>query len=375
MNISNSNTFCVLPWIHIYANPNGDVLPCCVASKKVGNLHESTIIEIWNSEEYKKLRRMMLNNQRPEHCSDCYLVEDRGIVSKRQNDYRNLNHLVDANIDDSPDFNIKFLDIRWSNICNFKCKTCSGSFSSKWAESEGNKKIFMFAGGEDNEKLYKDLLPYLHQTKRINFGGGEPLLTDKHYEILEYLISINSTDVHLVYNTNLSKLSYKGKSVTKLWNQFKKISVFASIDSWGGRAEYIREGTNWNSIEENIRIVRKESPHIKLEMNVTVSIFNLYTLLDFIDYMYDKKLFEGQPNFYNLINPDHYSANIILDKNSLIENLTSKTYPIHIQQQLDKVINFVKFSVHNPDLIHQFQQKQTDDFISIFPELNFLWKT
>lgn len=353
-NLSGSNTFCILPWIHVYSNPNGDVLPCCIANKRVGNLHNNSIIEIWNSDEYKQLRDNMLNGVRSEHCKDCYLIEDRGVYSKRQNDLKNFQSFIDIAKDNSPLLDVKFLDIRWSNICNYKCKTCSGDYSSKWAESENRKKIFMFSGGENNDKLYNDLKPFLHDLKKINFAGGEPLLMDKHYEILEYLIEIGRTDTNIVYNTNLSKLSYKGKSVIELWKHFRNVNVFASIDDYGERAEYIREGTDWPTVEHNIRLIRKECPHVKLEMNTTVSVLNVYTLTDLIDYVTENKLFTGEPHFYNLINPSYYSIDIIEDKQPLLDKLKQKRYDTLIQNQLDKVILFVENSVHNPEALIEF---------------------
>lgn len=374
MNTEISKTFCILPWIHVYANPNGDVLPCCIASKSLGNLHSSSIVEIWNNPEYKLLRQNMLDGVRSDHCKDCYLIEDRGIHSKRKNDLKNFNSLLEIASNNTPDLDIKFLDIRWSNICNYKCKTCSGDYSTKWAESEGRSKVFMFAGGDNNDTLYNDLKPFLGNLKKINFAGGEPLLMDKHYQILEHLIDIGATDTKIFYNTNLSKLSYKGKSVIDLWKQFNHVSVFASIDSWGDRAEYMREGTNWVETEHNIRLIRKECSHVKLEMNTTVSIFNVFTLPELIDYVVEEDLFIGEPHFYNLINPDYYSVNLIKDKEMLLSKLKNKNYSALIQSQLDKVISFVENSNYNPLLLEEFVSRQSEDCKTKFPELKFLFE-
>jgi radical SAM protein with 4Fe4S-binding SPASM domain len=373
MNTSVSNTFCILPWLHLYANPNGDVLPCCLASKSLGNLHNDSIVKIWNSTEYQKLRERMLNGEKSEHCKDCYILEEKGIKSKRQGDLEAFKDFIGGAVSVQPELDIKFLDIRWSNICNFKCKTCSGDYSSKWATAERRKNIFMFAGGKDNHQLYEDIKPHLTNLKVINFGGGEPLLIDQHYEILEYLIEHNSTNTRLIYNTNFSKLSYKNKNVVDLWNKFKHVSVFASIDSWGDRAEYIREGTDWKSIEENFQLIKTQCPHVQLKMNVTVSIFNLYTLTDLIDYILEKDFLSGDPIFYNLINPGHYSSEIIEDKTLLLEVLNSKKYPVAIQKELNKVIRYVSQTKFNKKLLEKFKSKQPEDIVSIFPELKFLY--
>lgn len=373
MTTSVSKTFCILPWLHLYVNPNGDVLPCCLASKSLGNLHDNSVIKIWNSLEYQQLRQRMLIGEKSEHCKDCYILEERGIKSKRQGDLETFKDFVVTAVDVQPELDIKFLDIRWSNICNFKCKTCSGDYSSKWAMAERRNNIFMFAGGKDNNQLYEDIKPHLKNVKVINFGGGEPLLTEQHYDILEYLVKNNLTDTRLLYNTNFSKLSYKNKNVIELWNKFKHVSVFASIDSLGKRAEYIREGTDWNSIEENFQLVKSQSPHVKLKINVTVSIFNIYTLPDLIDYVVEKEFLSGDPIFYNLINPGYYSVEVIEDKTTLLDKLRSKTYSGAFQKELDKVIRFVSHARFNRSLLETFKSKHSSDIVTIFPELKFLY--
>ena len=39
-----NKTFCILPWIHLYANPDGTVLPCCVGDwqQSMGNVQDGS---------------------------------------------------------------------------------------------------------------------------------------------------------------------------------------------------------------------------------------------------------------------------------------------------------------------------------------------
>ena len=111
-----------------------------------------------------------------------------------------------------------------------------------------------------NDNLFDPFKSYLKDIEDFYFAGGEPLITDKHYDILDHLIAENKTNALLQYNTNLSNLNYKKKSIIDYWKQFKLVQVRASLDHYGDRAEYIREGTDWNLIIENLKKVKKECP-------------------------------------------------------------------------------------------------------------------
>jgi MoaA/NifB/PqqE/SkfB family radical SAM enzyme len=380
----------------MYANPNGSVLPCCVADphKHLGNVQNNTIKEIWNGDKYKLMRQKMLAGERCEECSGCYRQEDNGIESIRQGKnktYSKYMHLINnTNPDGSLDeMNLRHFDIRWSNICNFKCRSCSSTYSSTWAQEDianGHKKpVYIIAGGSNNDQLYDQFIPHFSNIETFYFAGGEPLLTDKHYDILEHLISIGKTDVKLEYNTNLSILKYKSKSVIDLWKNFSNVHVHASIDSWGERAEFIREGTEWAVIENNIHTIRKEAPHVKLHTGSVISIFNVYTIPDFLDYLFKNKLFDPNtysPYFYNIITPEIFSADILDNnfKNLIIDKLSSVDYGEKINQQLQKVITYVKNSTYDPILKEKFLSStfyfdniRNRNFLETFPELNYLY--
>jgi radical SAM protein with 4Fe4S-binding SPASM domain len=391
-----SKTFCIYPWIHIYANPDGSVLPCCVADhrKSLGNLRTQTLKEVWNSDGYKNIRRKMIAGEKCEECNGCYQMENSGIKSVRQSKNESYKEFLDFVNDTNEDgslneINLRHFDIRWSNICNFKCRSCSSTYSSTWAQediSNGQKKtVYILAGGQSNDIIYEQFLPYLADINTFYFAGGEPLLTDKHYDILEHLISIGRTDIKIEYNTNLSCLKYKNKSVIDLWKQFANVSINASIDSWEQRAEYIREGTVWKDIEHNIKIIQQEVPHVKLHTGSVISVFNLYTIPDFFNYLLDNEIFNKEtfhPYFYNIINPDYYSANVLPDnlKTIIINRLSEVNYTTSINNEIQKVITYLKNSTYNPELREQFikttiyyDRIRNKDFLQTFPELESLF--
>ena len=76
-----SETFCILPWIHLHGWPTGEAYPCCVAvdSLPVGNLKQNTMEEIWNNNEMKNMRQNMLSNKPCKECRRCYEDENHGL--------------------------------------------------------------------------------------------------------------------------------------------------------------------------------------------------------------------------------------------------------------------------------------------------------
>lgn len=386
-----SKTFCILPWIHFYSNPDGSVLPCCIGDHRLplGNVRNNTIQEIWNSDSYKSMRLKMLAGEKCNECTSCYQSEDSGVNSFRQSsnkDYSEFLNLANkTNPDGSLDFmDLKYLDIRWSNICNFKCKGCSSTYSSSWATEDNkhgqNKQVFIFAGGNNNNILYEQIKPHLSTVKEIYFAGGEPLLMDKHYEMLEHLIEIGNTNIKIRYNSNLSSLHYKNKSVIDYWKQLSNVHLYVSIDSWGDEAEYIREGTDWNELSNNIKQVKESCPHIHMGIASVISAFNVYTLPEFIDFMMKNELVDSttSASFYTLINPNFYSFDIFDNdtKTEILDKLTKRSYNSRIGSQINNVIKQLESSTYNPNLRKQFKH-HTDyydsirnrQFVNTFPEL------
>jgi len=387
-----SKTFCVLPWIHLNISPVGEVFPCAIGNyaHPLANVQNNKITEIWNNDRFKNLRLKMLKGERCNECSACNHAEDNGVPTARQGMNDRFQEFIKIADTTNPDgslnaMDLKYLDIRWSNICNFKCRTCNGTYSSSWASediSKGhNKKVFIFAGGENNDDLYDQLLPYISTVKEIYFAGGEPLLMDKHYSMLEHLISIGNNTVKIQYNSNLSNLYYKDKSVIELWRHFKNVKVYASIDSWGDRAEYIREGTVWTDIEENIRLIHSQAPNVDLDIGIVISALNIYTLPEFLDYMYSNNLFDfnkSRPSFYNIIDPNYYSVSILNNemKNKIIKKLSDVSFNNFVNQRIKEVITHIEYSVYRPEIKDRFLNRtahfdklRNKDFKKTFPEL------
>lgn len=387
-----TKTFCILPWIHVYANPDGSVLPCCIGDYKqsMGNVQNEDINTVFNNESFRTMRKNMLVGNRCSQCSACYRDEEDGNSSFRKHSNKQfekyIHNAVKNTNDDGTvdDVKLRYLDIRWSNICNFKCRSCGPLYSSSWAKENGDNNVYTFAGGATNDRLYDQFEPHFSTIEEFYFAGGEPLLTDKHYDILEYLIKHGRTDVKLRYNTNMSVLKYKNKNVLDMWKQFSNVYIGASLDSWGPRAEYIRHGTEWNIIEHNLRQIKEQAPHIQLQTNTVVSILNIKTLTEFIDYMLDSGLVEEKkydPIFYNIINPSFLSLGLLDDMERIeIINRLKNYDRANTKKSLLGVVNGLKNSTHDAKLKESFIKEMSrydalrnEDGKITFPELENLW--
>ena len=135
-----SESFCMLPWMHLHAYPDGRAYPCCFAFDPypVGDLNKQSLKEVFNGEKMKEMRLRMLNNKKSRECMKCYDQEKSGFFSLRLSSNKHFGHNIDmtktTQQDGSADFVIKYWDIRFSNLCNMACRSCGTWFSSNWYE-------------------------------------------------------------------------------------------------------------------------------------------------------------------------------------------------------------------------------------------------
>ena len=306
-----SDTFCILPWIHLHAWPDGRAYPCCLGEGEypVGNVKERTMREIWNDEPMREMRKNMLADQPCRECTRCYEQESTGFSSMRNNTNKNFGQhidLVDQTLPDGslPDMRLHYWDVRFSNICNLKCRSCGSIFSSRWYDDDVRlnngvplRPRVQFAGRHEDD-IWEQMQEHVPNLDQIYFAGGEPLIMEEHNRILKLLIASGNTRLNLIYNTNLTELKYKRESVLDLWRQFSSVCVAASLDESHDRAEIIRSGTDWNEVEQNIRDLKRECPHVDFMISPTLSIMNIWRFVEFHRYMIDSGFIE--PKDFNL---------------------------------------------------------------------------
>ena len=324
--LTESKTFCIYPWIHLHAYPNGAAYPCCHGEMQypVGNCRTNTLEEIWNSPTQRQLRLDMLNEKSNPICNRCYEQEDSGFFSGRKSANKHHGHHVSRaheTLDDGTvdQFEMTYWDIRFSNLCNLKCRSCGHIFSSQWYQDQAKlagpewkdrNTVLNYAGRTETD-MWTQLEPHLDYVEQIYFAGGEPLLMEEHYNILEELVRRGRFDVRLIYNTNFTHTDLKGRSVFEYWKQFKSVAVGASLDGQGSVAEYIRKGTRWADVVQNRLEMIRVCPEVDFYISPTLSIMNAWHLPDFHKEWVAHGLIQAQDLNVNILqDPAHYRIDI-----------------------------------------------------------------
>lgn len=405
--LTESKTFCMLPWVHMHAFPDGRVYPCCLADywHPVGDLRKNTMEEVWNQQPYQTLRTNMLNEQPSKECKKCYEQEANGFFSMRNDSNRNYGHHVsEVDSTDSsgynPEFRIRYWDVRFSNLCNFRCRSCGPIFSSNWFNDHvklynrtpdvlGREMARVEYTTGDEDGMLEQMLPHIPHLEQVYFAGGEPLIMKEHYFMLEKLIEHDKTDVRIQYNTNFSELAFKDKHVFEYWRHFKNVSVGASIDASGARAELMRKGTDWQQTVDNRRRMMAEVPHVDFYISATVSAMNVLHVLNFHREWTELGLIDAKDFNVNICqSPDWYRVDILPEK--FKREVVIPAYEKHIawlepQDKLQRAtigfksaLNFIQANDRS-DLLPRFREEvnkldsiRHENFWKTFPELNEL---
>ena len=392
--LTESKTFCIYPWIHLHAYPTGEAYPCChaeMAVGPVGNCRKNTLAEIWQDVPMQQLREDMLTETPNVTCGRCYEQEANGFFSGRKSANKHHGHHI-KKLEENP-FEMTYWDIRFSNLCNLKCRSCGHIFSSQWYQDQAKlagsdwkdrNTVLNYAGRTETD-MWQQLEPHLDYVEQIYFAGGEPLLMEEHYRILEELVQRKRFDVRLIYNTNFTHTELKGKSVFEYWRQFDSVAVGASLDDSGARGEYIRKGTNWAVVEQNRKDMLQICPEVDFYISPTLSIMNAWHLPDFHRDWVERGLICAQDLNVNILqDPLHYRIDIapVEYKAQLLAKFTDHINWLRDQDLLQRATqgfeSAVKFMMakDNTHLIDTFWRKthELDDIrkesiLEVIPEL------
>lgn len=331
--MTDNKAICAAPWSHYYLQPDGKMHPCCTAyDVEYGNTNEMSLKDAWNSETAQKFRRELRAGIKQDACKFCYMQEKHSGSSLRTS----LNNRYGSSITDSdtPEMNIKYLDVRSSNTCNMACVMCYHGLSSSWHDdlevlnrAEYRRVSKFIKIDKDTEKQVLETIS--SELDVVYFAGGEPLITPYHYTVLDYLIENDyAKNIKLEYNTNLSTLKYKKRDLFDIWKHFKHVEIRASVDTYGEYAEYTRYGTVWNDIITNWKRVL-EHPTIIIRPQITVTTLTIGRLPEFLDILTDE--LDCKLDLYRHING--ITFNMVTNPEGLnIQNLPDEIKDAYIEK-------------------------------------------
>lgn len=425
-----SPSFCSAKWLqttlylqngynHSCHHPSPHKIPIEEIRENPAALHNS---------KYKKEQRLkMLNGERPSECDYCWKIEDldKDYFSDRHyktSDYWAWDRLEEvAKTDPASDIHPSYLEVSFSNVCNFKCVYCSPEISSKWLEeierygsyptSTSNHDLnwlkevgrYPYKHSDDNpyvEAFWK-YLPDIYKNLRVlRVTGGEPLLSKDVWKLFEYIKYNPNTELELAINTNLcvDEKIIKNfiKTIHELKNYVKRIDVYTSLESTGNQAEYARYGLNYIEWSNNIDKVL-EGTNVTVNIMTTINVLSLPSFNDFmLHVMYLRRKYNKTPAHNRIpvsINylrwPNHLSVKVlpiemrktyggrILSecKNLLKYNSENSVARLYLEEW-DQIQRFCDYLVTEPQIdtsdfykfIGEIDKRRGTIFASVFPE-------
>ena len=374
----------------------GDIRPCCdgdkiVYNNKVFNIGNKSISEIANHQVYYDMIEGMKAGIIPDSCKVCKDKTDP--LSPRISNSvtpRNI-EITKAAMNGDIKRTINSVHIRVGNTCNLKCRICDYKLSSGWAKDEYKKQFYNKNIAYKDSHIYKTMedgqWPFkqsnwlsskeLENIVSLHLSGGEPLMVDKTYEMVDSILSVNN-NIEIKFNTN-STFKYKEEYLEKLLTA-KEINFHLSIDDIGERFEYQRKNAKWDKVSKIAEWyvnLSKKYQNVHVAADVTISIFNVYYLPEII-----KEFNKIGLNFRTIDSHsyDHYTRHT---NQYYIRRLNKKQKEI-IFEKLNKykenkiindVINYMSVDkkVFNNkerlDIIKEVDLIRNESFEKVFPEL------
>lgn len=331
-----SPTFCALPWLHLSSRPDGKMRTCCTSNAssvqdpnstkmpgngEVGvikndrgesvNFNTTTLEEAWNSSYMRNVRNMMIRGEQPASCIKCYKEEDAGHLSKRNweteywgNRY-NLEELVaETQEDGTIPPKIRYIDLRMGSKCQLACVMCSPHDSSGWIsdwqaihpqiqndrlkrnqnwDNKGLSHGSSYNWHKNNPRFWEDLMNQIPNMYQLYFAGGEALIIDEHYELLEECIKRGvAKNIELRYNSNAVEWR---DDLFDLWNEFKRVRFHYSVDAHGEQNDYIRYPSDWYARQEEVfHILDNTNDNIEVTTATTLMALNVPYIPEFIQW-------------------------------------------------------------------------------------------
>lgn len=369
--------FCLAKWTQVTMHlHNGTTHSCHHPEPHKVSLEELSRnpTALHNSKIKKMARKEMLENKRPSECSYCWNVEDTSNsfsdrVFKSSEPWSEPYFDEISKSDWRSNFNPKYVEVSFSNTCNFKCAYCGPEYSSKWMEEINDhgpyQLSFEYNGTkrmeERNTKPYKhsednpyvnsfwEWFPDLYKSMdTFRITGGEPLLSKDTWKVLDFILETNEPNRNLKLSIN-SNLGVPDNLIDRLIeklddiirnNLVKEIIIFTSCDGYGIQSEYTRYGMNFEKLFNNIDKVLTSLPKVTIVVMSTFNIFSVFSYESLIRKVHELKIKHFNPHRY-------WSSSIIIDTSYLRQPsfMSFRLLKGYISEDFfDRWIKYMKFN-------------------------------
>jgi hypothetical protein len=297
------------PWTHTYLSPQTERRMCCASREPAQNFTQYidtavgtgqyrpvTLEEHWNSEHMKSVRRRMMAG---EVLPECEVCNNKLLNTDVYRSY--FDHLFGSKYllamelttpDGATEMKPVSWDYRFSNLCNFKCRTCGDMLSSAWESEQQQHEMIDWTNSKNNwmrPEIRKEVTAFQdqqieaefaeaveqHRVEEIYWVGGEPLMYEQHWRYMQRIIELgDGPKVYARYNTNLSRVQYRGCDLFRdILAGVRDWQICASLDGTGAIGEYIRTGLDYDSWLENYHravATRRYSRQVRIDFTLTL---------------------------------------------------------------------------------------------------------
>ena len=297
------------PWTHTYLSPQTERRMCCASREPAQNFQQYidtsagtgkympiTLDEHWNGDHMRSVRKRMMSGETLPECEVC---NDMLLNTSVYRSYFNqlFGHKYNeamANTDDTGYTTLKPVswDYRFSNLCNFKCRMCGDMLSSAWESEQRQHNMVDLTNPKNNwmrpevkqqieqfqntqvEQEFADAVEQ-HRVEEVYWVGGEPLMYEQHWRYMRRIVELgDGKNVYARYNTNLSRVSYRGIDFYKdILQNLRDWQICASLDGTGAIGEYIRTGLDYPQWLENFRRgveIRTNARQMRIDFTLTL---------------------------------------------------------------------------------------------------------
>lgn len=423
--------FCLANWtqsdIHL---PNGITRSCGLPFDVQINEDEvKNNFKALHNPNFRKIsRKEMLEDKQPELCDFCWMIEDTTTDDfervRKSNDSWSKPHFdTIKNSKWDEDVDPKYLEVGFSSECNFKCLYCHSEYSSSWG-AEIKKGLFFNLPNystfgnftrsyrkpkkKDEQNSYRDAFwewwPELYQSLHtFRVTGGEPLLADDFWSILDFIIQHENPNrnLSLCINTNLDNknivLLIEKLNTIISENRVKEVIIYASIDGFGAQAEYVRNGLNADNFWQNLNEVLLLLPKVSVVIMTTYSLFTVFSYNDLLNKIYEINVMHNNPDRFwgkaiisdpkmlyqpellsTKLLPDEYKSLILDSLNDLDTEVKDSMLP-HELDKIKIISDFAFSETTNSEINHhrddfvtfidQIDERFKCNFLETFPEL------
>lgn len=317
------DTLCMAPWTHTYLSPQTERRLCCASREPAQNFQQYidtakgtgqyipiTLDQHWNNDHMRSVRKRMMAGETLPECDVC---NNKLLNTDVYRDYfwhlfrHKYNQVIDST-DETGFTTMKPVswDYRFTNLCNFKCRTCGDMLSSAWESEQRQHDMIDWSNSKNNWMLptVKQQIEQFqdtqieaefaqaveeHRVEEIYWVGGEPLMYEQHWRYMKRIIELgDGPRIYARYNTNLSRVSSRGIGLfTDILPNLRDWQICASIDGTGAVGEYIRTGLDYNQWLENFKLgtrIQKHPRQMRIDFTLTLpglfEVINIQQLAD-----------------------------------------------------------------------------------------------